>query len=157
MRADKLAVCHIASGDLWAGAEAQIATLLRNLAARKELELCAILLNPGRLAREVQSIGIEVKVLPESQTGFFEIYSQAAGFLNNRGVRILHSHRYKENVLAAMLARRCRIPFVVRTQHGLPEPVKGIGHLKQRCLRHRRHKRLLIHFSRTQCVLRRDT
>lgn len=134
MSGEKLSVCHIASGDLWAGAEAQIATLLRSLAARYEIDLCALLLNPGRLAEEVQSLGIEVKVIPESQTGFFGIYSQAAKFLRNRGVRILHSHRYKENVLAAMLAQRYSIPVVVRTQHGLPEPVKGIGHLKQRCL-----------------------
>lgn len=134
MSGEKLSVCHIASGDLWAGAEAQIATLLRSLAARNEIDLCALLLNPGRLAEEVKSLGIEVKVIPESQTGFFGIYSQAARFLRNRGVRILHSHRYKENVLAAMLAQRYRIPIVVRTQHGLPEPVKGIGHFKQRCL-----------------------
>lgn len=134
MSGERLAVCHIASGDLWAGAEAQIAMLLRSLAARNEFDLCAILLNPGRLAREIERIGIEVKVIPESQTGFWEIYSQAAGFLNNRGIRILHSHRYKENVLAAMLARRCRIPFVVRTQHGLPEPLAGLKHLKHRGL-----------------------
>ncbi len=134
MSVGKLAVCHIASGDLWAGAEAQIAALLRSLTAREVLNLSVILLNPGRLAREVQSLGIEVKVIPESQSGFWEIYSQAAKFLNNRGVRIIHSHRYKENVLAAMLARRCHIPFVVRTQHGLPEPVTGLGNLKQRGL-----------------------
>jgi glycosyltransferase involved in cell wall biosynthesis len=133
--AEKLAVCHIASGDLWAGAESQIAALLRNLAARKDLDLSAILLNPGRLADEIQSLGIEVRVIPENSTGFFGIYSQAARFLDHRGVRILHSHRYKENVLAALLARRCRIPFVVRTQHGLPEPVTGFSHWKQRCLR----------------------
>jgi glycosyltransferase involved in cell wall biosynthesis len=46
-------------------------------------------------------------------------------------VQILHSHRYKENLLAALLARRCDVPVLVRTQHGLPEPCAGFKHLKQ--------------------------
>lgn len=128
--ADRIAVCHIASGDLWAGAEVQIATLLRNLARNKELRLSAILLNPGRLAEEIRSCGIDVRIIPESQKSFWAIFSEAARYLAPRGVRILHSHRYKENVLASLLARRCRIPFAVRTQHGLPEPYAGLRYIK---------------------------
>jgi L-malate glycosyltransferase len=33
------------------------------------------------------------------------------------------------------VARRCRVPFVVRTQHGGPEPFNGLPYLKQRVLR----------------------
>ena len=134
MSGEKVAVCHIASGDLWAGAEVQIATLLRNLAQREELRLSAILLNPGRLAQEIRSCGIDVRIIPESQKSFLAVFSEAARYLAPRGIRILHSHRYKENVLAALLARRCRIPFVVRTQHGLPEPYVGLRHIKQRLI-----------------------
>jgi len=131
VRAHKIAVCHIASGDRWAGAEAQIATLLKSLVRHDELQLSAILLNHGRLAAEIQRCGIEVAVIPENQNGFLAILSEATRFLRGKGVRIVHSHRYKENLLAALLARRCRISFAVRTQHGLPEPVSGIKRLKQ--------------------------
>lgn len=131
MSREKVAVCHVASGDLWAGAEVQIATLLRNLAQREELRLSAILLNPGRLAQEIRSCGIDVSIIPESQKSFLATFSEAARYLGPRGVRILHAHRYKENVLAALLAHRCRIPFVVRTQHGLSEPLVGFRHIKQ--------------------------
>jgi glycosyltransferase involved in cell wall biosynthesis len=131
---EKVAVCHIASGDLWAGAEVQIATLLRNLAQREELRLSAILLNPGRLAQEIRSCGIDVRIIPESQKSFLAVFSEAARYLVPRGVRILHSHRYKENALAALLAHRCRIPFLVRTQHGLSERYVGFRHIKQRLI-----------------------
>lgn len=131
---EKVAVCHIASGDLWAGAEVQIATLLRNLAQTEELRLSAILLNPGRLAQEIRGCGIDVRIIPESQKSFLAVFSEAATYLASRGVRILHSHRYKENVLGALLAHRCRIPFVVRTQHGLSEPHVGFRQIKQKLI-----------------------
>ncbi len=131
---ERLAVCHLASGDRWAGAEVQVATLLRALAQRGDLALSAILLNPGRLEEELSSAGIEVTVFPESQMGFFAILRQATQQLRRHPVRILHSHRYKENLLAALLARRCAVPVVVRSQHGLPEPFSGWKNMKQRCL-----------------------
>ena len=121
--AKALRVCHIASGDLWAGAEVQVATLLRELSRRPELQLSAILLNDGRLAREVRECGVPVTIIPEDRHGFLEIAALATRELRGRGIDILHSHRYKENLLAALVARRCRIPHLVRTQHGMPEPV----------------------------------
>jgi glycosyltransferase involved in cell wall biosynthesis len=124
-------VCHVASGDRWAGAEVQIATLLKALARDERLQLSAILLNPGRLAKEIETQGIPVKVIPEGEHSFLGIVREASNFLANREVRILHSHRYKENLLAAWLANRCGIPYCVRTQHGLPEPQTGYRALKQ--------------------------
>ena len=127
-----IAVCHVASGDLWAGAEAQAASLLRALARRENLSLMAILLNEGRLAQEMRACGIEVKVIPESTTGILATLWEATRYLRGRRIHILHSHRYKENVLAALLAWTCRVPFVVRTQHGLPEPFGGARGWKQK-------------------------
>ncbi len=123
-------MCHIASGDRWAGAESQLASLLAVLARNGELVLYAILLNEGRLADAARQAGVKVLVLPETQMSLLTIYSKAAVFLKGKNVRILHSHRYKENVLAAILASRCKIPHVVRTQHGLPESFHGIDHYK---------------------------
>ena len=131
VRARKISVCHIASGDRWAGAEVQIATLLRELVLRDDLALSAVLLNEGRLAAELRNAGIDVLVIPEATTSFFRILREAAKHLRGKGIRILHSHRYKENLLATLLARRCRIPIVVRTQHGAPEPFQGARKYKQ--------------------------
>ena len=131
----RIKVCHIASGDLWAGAEAQIANLLRALVRQGTLNLSAILLNHGRLADELRSLGIETAVIPEGEKGFTGIYSEASQLLAGRDVQILHSHRYKENLLAALVARRCRIPHLVRTQHGLPEPQQGFRGVKQGLIR----------------------
>jgi glycosyltransferase involved in cell wall biosynthesis len=132
-----LGVCHIASGDRWAGAEVQLAGCLKALARREEIQLLAIFLNDGRLAEEALRAGVEVKVLPENRLGFWQLLLEASAFLRGRGVRILHTHRYKENVLGALLARRCKVPFLVRTQHGRPESFRGLKSWKQgliRCL-----------------------
>ena len=126
----KLSVCHIVSGDRWAGAEAQVATLLRALTLRPDLRVSAILLNQGRLADELRDAGIPLCVLPESSLGFRKILDRATPWVR-QGVDILHSHRYKENLLAFLLARRCRVPLLVRTQHGWPEPFAGWKRFKQ--------------------------
>lgn len=127
----RTAVCHIVSGDRWAGAEAQVATLLKYLRRETNLSLSAIVLNPGRLADELQTCGIETRVIPESENGFLAIARSAMKYLRDKNIQILHSHRYKENLLAALLAWRLDIPHVVRTQHGLPEPQTGMRRLKQ--------------------------
>ena len=129
-----LNVCHIASGDRWAGAEVQIATLLKCLANDKDISLSAIVLNPGRLAEEIQRLGVQLMVIPERRTNIFSIFRQASGFLRGKRVHILHSHRYKENLLAIFLARRLDIPVLIRTQHGLIEPHKGFRDVKQKLL-----------------------
>jgi glycosyltransferase involved in cell wall biosynthesis len=133
-QAGRIHVCHIASGDLWAGAEVQIATLLKYLARDDGIVLSAILLNPGRLADTLSCLNVECVVFPEGQMGFLEILRHATRFLQGKGVRVLHSHRYKENLLATLLARRLDNPIVIRTRHGLVEPQKGLKDLKQRVI-----------------------
>jgi L-malate glycosyltransferase len=125
-----VSVCHIASGDLWAGAEVQVATLGRALAARSDVVVSAIILNEGKLVKELRDAGIEVLVAPESRMGTLDIFRKSCEFLRGRRIDVLHSHRYKEHLLAAMLARKLSIPSAVRTEHGLPEPFRGWKSLK---------------------------
>ena len=127
----KVSVCHIASGDGWGGAEVQVATLLSSLAARNDVSACAIVLNGGRLASELRQTGIDVKVIPENEKPFPRIVAESAEFLRGRGVQVIHSHRYKENLLALLLALRYPVRLV-RTQHGQPEPYTGFSGVKQR-------------------------
>lgn len=128
-------MCHIASGDRWAGAEVQLATLLRALARRGDLSLCAIVLNEGCLAAEIRECGIQVNVIPEREENFIGILRKASRYLSNISTDVLHGHGYKANVLAALLAQWLTIPSVVRTEHGLPEPFQGKKRLKQRLAR----------------------
>ncbi|MGH9580521.1 MAG: glycosyltransferase, partial [Terriglobales bacterium] len=123
---ERISVCHLISGDLWAGAEVQVVGLLKALARRSGLQLSAVVLNPGRLVDELGTAGIEVKVIPESRTDFFGVAAEAREFLLRVRPHILHSHRYKENTLAAWLARSGLVPLRVRTQHGFPEPFVGL-------------------------------
>jgi L-malate glycosyltransferase len=126
-----LSVCHLASGDLWAGAEVQIATLMRFLANDKRLSLSAVILNRGRLADEIARCGIAVCVVPESEMSLTAIIQRASEFMANRKVEIIHSHRYKENLVAARAAKQLGISHIVRTQHGMPEPQTGVRAIKR--------------------------
>ena len=57
-------VCHVAMADLWAGAEAQLAILLRSLARVPDLRMSAILFNDGRLANESRDVRINTHLIP---------------------------------------------------------------------------------------------
>ena len=130
----RIAVCHVASGDRWAGAESQLAGLLTALQRIDDLKVSAIFLNEGRLAAEARQAGVEVCVLPESEWNFVEICSEACRFVRSKRIQILHSHRYKENLIAALVAGRCHVPVHVSSSHGAPEPFAGRRHYKQRAI-----------------------
>jgi glycosyltransferase involved in cell wall biosynthesis len=125
----------VASGDRWAGAESQVASLLRSLREHPDLELCAVVLNEGRLAEEIRKCEIDVRVICESHHGIWKIAMELASFANSKHVDILHAHRYKENLLASIAAHRCGIRHVLRSQHGMSEPFTGIRRQKQRLVR----------------------
>jgi glycosyltransferase involved in cell wall biosynthesis len=140
----------MASGDRWAGAEVQLAALLKALQRIGDLRVSAIFLNEGHLADEVRQSGVEVCVVPEVKQNFFQILSKASSFLQTRNAQILHSHRYKENLLAALLARWCHVPVHVSSRHGAPEPFAGWRRYKQGVIE--RLDRWVARYS-TDCVL----
>lgn len=123
-------VCHIASGDLWAGAEVQLFTLLNSLSKERELSLSVILLNPGKLSEKLGDLNLDLIVLDEKKSGFQELRNSIIGKLRESPVDIVHSHRYKENILAGSIKARCHISRLVQTIHGIGEPHKGINSLK---------------------------
>lgn len=127
-----VSICHIASGDAWGGAEAQIATLVIELASRPGVRVCAIVLNSGRLAEELIRAGVNTTVIPESTSSFFQLLSRAQQVVTSAGAEIVHSHRYKENLIASVLGMRNRRLRLVRTQHGRPERFTGLHGIKQR-------------------------
>ena len=123
-------VCHIAHGDLWAGAEVQLATLLEAIVRDSTLELSAILLNEGRLACEIRNLGVPVTVLSEERHSALTLCMKIVTFLREKRPHIVHTHKYKDNILGACAAAAAAVPVVVRVVHGMTEPFKGRAYVK---------------------------
>lgn len=113
------------SADLWAGAEVQVATTVSYLVERSGVHVIAVLLNEGRLAEELRRLGVEVAVVDEHRHSSLEILRFLTRFLRDRDVDVVHTHRYKDTVLGAIAAKLTGVPHVIRTVHGLREPMRG--------------------------------
>lgn len=124
-----LKVCHIISGDLWAGPEVQLADLLPSLSREDFLDLKVILLNQTKLAEELISKGVSVTVIPENKNTFLKIFLKARKEIQDFKPDILHSHRYKENLLAFLLSINSK-SILVQSVHGLVELHSGFNSLK---------------------------
>ncbi len=128
----KIRVCHLISGDLWAGAEVQAFTLIRSLSAVTDLNISVIILNEGKLAEKLREDGIEVSIINERKHNFFKIKSILARMLEGGKIDILHTHRYKENVLGGLVKNRCEIKGLIQTVHGMQESFRGLKQLKMK-------------------------
>lgn len=113
-------VIHIASGDLWAGAEVQLYNLACSLKELPDLELEVILLNHGELESRLWRAGIRCQVLDEQRLGSLRIGWRLLRYLRQARPDIVHTHRQKENVLGGIAALLARVPSV-RTVHGSAE------------------------------------
>ena len=125
-----LRVCHIVSGDLWAGAEVQVATVASYLVERPDVNLSAVLLNEGRLASELRRLGVQVTVIDESRNSAVRIVTLLTRYLREHHVEVVHTHRYKESVVGSIAAKLAGVPHVIRTVHGMPEPMRGWDRVK---------------------------
>jgi glycosyltransferase involved in cell wall biosynthesis len=114
-------VLVIASGDLWAGAEVMVYQLTCGLTAVTGLELCVVLLNNERLAEELKKKGVEVHIVDESKHSFLAIVRAVSRLVAVFSPDVIHSHRYKENLLAWLSTRAMRKVRLVSTRHGMPE------------------------------------
>jgi len=122
-----LRVLHVASGDLWAGAEAQACTLITHLARMPDTDIAAVVMNPGTLADKLRSAGISVYVLDEQKAGSLEIGVQLRAVLREWWPDVVHTHREKENILGSLASRSCRNIPSVRTVHGGQEHPRVTG------------------------------
>jgi protein-tyrosine-phosphatase len=113
-----LRVCHVASGDSWAGADMQLATTAAYLVGRPDVDLTAVLLNEGPLARELRRHGVEVAVVDETRTSALGILRFLIRFLKEHRIDLVHTHRHKDNVLGTLAAKLAGTLHVVRTVHG---------------------------------------
>lgn len=128
-------VLHVISGDLWAGAEAQAATLLGELRGQPGVQLSVVLLNQGELERRLRALDIDVTVLDEAQHSAMVIFWRLLRLMRRLQPQVVHTHRFKENILGSVAARLATRAVCVRTEHGAPEhPTAGLRHLPRRVL-----------------------
>ncbi len=110
---------HIISGDLWAGAEVQAYTLLKEL--RTDCDLHVILMNPGELADRLAALKIPVTILDETKMNAGKILLGMRKIMLVFRPDVIHTHRQKENVLGAIANMFSVRAKSVRTSHGAPE------------------------------------
>lgn len=113
----KIRVCHIVSGDLWGGAEAQVFALLGELVKSEHLSIHAISLNHGDLENKLRAIGVEIKVVDETKESALTLIRYIHRELTRQHSRIIHTHGFKETLLGGC-AGRLRGLSLVRTHHG---------------------------------------
>ncbi len=120
-------VLVLASGDLWAGAEAVVYQLICGLKKTDGMEVLGVFFNYGRLSELTRDIGVRTVVIDESRKNFLSIMMEFVKVIRSYHPDIIHSHRNKENVLAAFshpISMRSRL---ITTLHGLAE-----GHTRLR-------------------------
>lgn len=118
-----LSVCHIVSGDLWGGAEALVFHLLSELQKNKNLHLNVIVHNEGELCERLRNVGVRVTVIDEKKHNFFQLVIMARFLIEKENVKIIHSHRYKENWVALLASKLSRKKVnLIQTVHGLSHP-----------------------------------
>jgi glycosyltransferase involved in cell wall biosynthesis len=134
-RSPPLKILHIASGDLWAGAEVQAYTLLCALQDSIGVSVAAILLNDGELAERLRTRGIEVFIVPENALNAWRIMLSLRRLMLAWQPDVVHTHRTKENILGSIANRLSRNVLSVRTVHGAAEhQPAGLRHLHKRAL-----------------------
>lgn len=126
-------VFHIASGDLWGGAEAAVFELCRSLHER-DVDVRALILNPGELASRLAAVGVPTTVMDERTQSSWRIFVELQRVATAFRPHVIHTHRKKEHILACVAARFLRRvqPSLVKTIHGAPEPRSGPPGLRVR-------------------------
>lgn len=123
--AKPLVVTHVVSGDIWAGAEAQVCQLVRALQANQTVSPTAVVFNDGALMQKLKAAGIPVTLADESVESPLGIIRGICRHLRQHQTDIVHTHGFKENVLGTIAQKLCRVPKSLRTAHGNPESEKS--------------------------------
>lgn len=136
-------VMHVISGDLWAGAEAQACTLLTALTQVPGLELHAVLMNDGELARRLRAAAVPVQILDERKLGGPRILSGLRRAMREWRPDVVHTHRTKENVLGSIAGLLSGGVPSVRTVHGATEHAPSLSERMNRWCGSYLQKRLI--------------
>jgi glycosyltransferase involved in cell wall biosynthesis len=112
---------HLVSGDAWGGLEAMVLDLLCSEVYRARTDTTIIVLNEGRFASKARARGLHVVVVMESAMPFLPLVRELKRVIDDLKPDIIHTHRYKEILLGAMLSPTSAAHHVV-TIHGYEPP-----------------------------------
>lgn len=111
-------VLLVAPGELFAGAERQILSLLAHLGPASPATLAVF--HDRELARRARALGIDVVILPGSGPLSLAAARRIAAIVRAKGISVVHFNGYKAAVHVALA--RMLVPFgAVATIHGAPE------------------------------------
>ena len=127
-------ICHYISGDLWAGAEVMAYHLICRQSELAGFRVSAVVCNQGELSAKLAKAGVDVTLLDEKRMSSLEIFHGLIDHMRRRKPRILHCHRYKENIYGYLASKSTTQLILVATQHGMPESFQGFATLKSRVL-----------------------
>jgi L-malate glycosyltransferase len=103
--------------------------LLGSKAYLDQVEPTLIVLNEGLVATKARANGLNVVVVPESGKSFWSLAQEMGRVIRDRRPDIVHTHRYKEILLGAMLKGASRANHVV-TIHGYEPPVRLLARVR---------------------------
>ena len=114
----EIRILQVISGDLWAGAEVQAYTLVVQLHRIPEVRVAVVALNSGVLSAKLRELGIGVEVVDETQQNAVQIARRLRQIIQDWRPDVIHVHRDKENILAAIANWfSLKVPSI-RTVHG---------------------------------------
>ncbi len=123
--ASSVRILHVASGDLWAGAEVALFHLACALVADPGVEIQVVLLNEGELAVRLRKAGIKVHILNERAHGVISLLMRLTALIRGFRPQLVHTHRNKEHLLGALAAAVVPGAISLRTVHGSAENPSG--------------------------------
>jgi glycosyltransferase involved in cell wall biosynthesis len=129
---DILNICHLISGDRFGGIATHLRMILTLMQQRENVRHSAIVFNEGEVADSLVETGALVRVLNEKRIPFCQMRGRVIQMLASLNTHIIHSHRYKQNILAAWCKGPAGVAHIVQTVHGLHEIRGGITGLKSR-------------------------
>jgi glycosyltransferase involved in cell wall biosynthesis len=115
----------LASGDLWAGAEAVVYELCTGLKEYTPADVTAVFLNEGVLTDKCRKAGVSTHVIDEGRHNFISLTRQVSNLVRRTRPHIIHAHRYKENMLALFVKGFLSPLRLVSTVHGRFEDQGG--------------------------------
>ena len=116
---NNIRICHIASGDLWAGAEIQVLNMIYGLTKIDSFNIIGIIMNKGKLYDELLKLGIDVYLVDEMKYSLIKQIIIISSIIAKHKIEIIHSHRYKENIIASLVKIILRNKTkLIKTQHG---------------------------------------
>ena len=121
-------ILFVISGDIWAGAEVQVYNLVVGLSKLK-YDVRTVVFNEGKLCESLKKTGVPVHVVDENYHSGFQLFYKLIALIREQQPDVLHTHGFKENILASFANAFSIRAGCIRTLHGDVETKIPLGRL----------------------------